>query len=129
MVPSSKIVFANNVLMWFYLSARHAGRLADNRTPVGSGRVFMHFSSNYRTHVLSHSGVLPSTLFSGALLFALLPPRAERMGLGCVISPFILAQLSTVASIGIEFRVIRDALRQVPHWHRLLTAFYTTFQY
>jgi hypothetical protein len=49
------------------------------------------------------------------------------MGLACVISPFILAQLSTVASIGIEFRVIRDELRQVPHWHTLLTASFLQF--
>jgi hypothetical protein len=33
-------------------------------TSVGSGRVFMHFSSNYRTFVLEHSDFSLSNLFS-----------------------------------------------------------------
>jgi hypothetical protein len=40
----------------------------DNSMPVGSGRVFMYFSSNYRTHVLPHSGLPPTTLFRNGLL-------------------------------------------------------------
>ena len=67
--------------------------------PVGSGRVFMHFSSKYRTCVLSYMSLLLATLVSDALLIALLPSRAERKGNMYAHSPFILAQLSTIASI------------------------------
>ena len=35
-----------------------------NSMPVGSGRLFMLFSSNYRTDVLSHSDLHPSTYAS-----------------------------------------------------------------
>ena len=46
----------SNVLKYrdtLIMSARHAGLLADNRTPVGSARLFAHLSIIIRTLVLS----------------------------------------------------------------------------
>ena len=59
--------------------------VTENSTPVGSGRVFIQNSSNYRTSVLSNSDHFPATLFSETLLSAPLPTHAERMGLEYVI--------------------------------------------
>jgi hypothetical protein len=47
--------------------------------PVGSGRLFMHFSSNYRTDVLPYSGLPPSTLFMNGLLT--IPRRTQTEGM------------------------------------------------
>ena len=46
----------------------------------------------------------------------------QAWALRAYFSLFIAAQLSSVASTGIEFRVIRDELGHVPHWQALLTA-------
>jgi hypothetical protein len=56
----------------------------DGSMPVGSGRVFIQNSSNYRTSVLSNSDLFPATLFSETLLSAPLPTHAESMGLESV---------------------------------------------
>ncbi len=80
------------------MSACHAGSLADNRTPVGSGRLFMHFSSNYRTFVLPYTGFPPITLFRNCLLIPTLRTQTEKMALTAYISLFILAQMPSIAS-------------------------------
>jgi hypothetical protein len=68
---------------WPPMTACHAGLLGDNPTPVGSGRLFMHFSRIYRTNVLTLRSFLQKyslaieyshTLFSVArLIYHLLP--------------------------------------------------------
>jgi hypothetical protein len=45
---------------WLFMSACHAGRLGDHPTPVGSGRLFMHLSSNIGMPALSHRSLLPT---------------------------------------------------------------------
>ena len=68
-------------------------------TPVGSGRLFMHFSSNCRTDVLTHSGLPLTLLFRYGLLIITLRTRTVRMALSTFFSLFILAQVPSVASI------------------------------
>jgi hypothetical protein len=61
-------------------------------------------------YVLHHSGLLSAPLFSDTLLIDPLPTHVESIALSAHFSFFILAQLSSVASTGIEFRVNRDEL-------------------
>ncbi len=78
------------------------------RIPSVPVRLFMHFSRNCRTYVLSHSGLFLAMLFSEALC--------------AYFSLFTLAQLSSIASTDIEFRVIRDELGTYTIGRPLLTA-------
>ena len=75
----------------------------------------MHFYSNYRTNVLSHSSSFLATLISEALLSAPLTTHAESMSLECVL-------FSLHPSTDIEFCVIRDELGHVPYRQALLAA-------
>src|SRR6516164_4734186 len=86
------------------MSACHAGLLGDNPTPVGSGRLFMHFSSNDRTPVLPSSDLPPTTLFWNGLLIPTLRTQAEKMALTAYFSLFILAQMPSIASESCERR-------------------------
>jgi len=71
----------------------------DGSMPVGSGRVFMHFSSNYRTFVLPNSDLPPTTLFRNGLLITTLRTQTEWMALSTCFALFVLAQVPSVASI------------------------------
>ena len=70
----------------------------DGSTPVGSVRLFMHFSSSYRTGVLPYSGLPPITLFRNCLLIPTLRTQTEKMALTVYISLFILAQMPSIAN-------------------------------
>ena len=67
--------------------------------PVGSGRLFMYFSSNCRTNVLPHSGLPSTILFRNGLLIITRRTQTERMALSTCFSLFILAQVPSVANI------------------------------
>ena len=71
--------------------------MTEYSTPVGSGRLFMYFSSNYRTSVLPHSGFPPTTLFKNGLLIITLRTKTERTSLSTFLSLFILALVPSVA--------------------------------
>ncbi len=70
----------------------------DGSTPVGSGRVFMHFSSNYRTDVLPYFDLPPTILFRNGLLIPTLRTQTEWMALSTWFSLFILEQIHSVAN-------------------------------
>src|SRR5690349_5384232 len=57
----------------------------------------MYFSSNYRTHVLPHSRLPPTTLFRNGLLILPRRTQTERMSLSPLFSLFIPAYIPTVA--------------------------------